>query len=261
MSTGAPGEHTCADAVAGCHSDAMLTDDVKNTVNTLLFSSPDSTYKTGNKYTLTLKVAKPGIERFGFEIVALGKTNNINMGTWSITNSTRTQIISGTGSLSKRKYVTHKSAGTTPVSSGLGQWSFDWTAPSVLEGEIVFYYISNCANNDGKVTGDNLFKSSFPIRPEGWVSITDLTDKSKFNVSYHPENRSINLQFSLLRKISASFAVYDINGKIISAKEAQNREPGFYSENINLESGTPSGIYLVNLVIGDQNLTQKVIIP
>lgn len=110
--TGAPGEKTCADATTGCHSNAAIVKDTTNVVNTFIFSSIDSSYTPNQTYNITLNAQKSAITKFGFEIVALTKSNNANAGTWVITDANRTHTLVGSAPFSSRKYVTHSSNGT-----------------------------------------------------------------------------------------------------------------------------------------------------
>jgi len=182
--TGAPGEKTCADATTGCHSNAVIVKDTTNVVNTLIFSSADSSYTPDQTYNITLNAQKSGIAKFGFEIVALTKSTNANAGTWVITDANRTHTLVGSAPFSSRKYVTHSSNGTPSMSSGLGQWTFNWKAPSSNVGKITFYFTTSCTNNNGANTGEQLFLSTFEIHPPASASIGQFIEKSKFSVNY-----------------------------------------------------------------------------
>lgn len=197
--TGAPGEKTCADATTGCHSNAAIVKDTTNVVNTFIFSSIDSSYTPNQTYNITLNAQKSAITKFGFEIVALTKSNNANAGTWVITDANRTHTLVGSAPFSSRKYVTHSSNGTPAVSSGLGQWTFIWKAPSSNMGKITFYYTTSCTNNNGANTGEQLFLSNFEIHPSAPASIGQFIEKSKFSGNYDEVSGKLSVKYFMKR--------------------------------------------------------------
>ncbi len=259
-STGAPGEMTCANAQTGCHANAIVTNDNTNMVNTLTYSAADSSYVPGQKYTLLLKAQKSGISKFGFGMVALTTSGNANAGTFAITDANRTQIISGTGSLASRKYATHKTNGTPQVSPGLGQWSFDWTAPATNVGDIKFYYASNCTNNNGANTGDQLFLSSFKIHPFVATSIMEYLAEGDMQVILNPSLNELILNYNLIKDCKFSLNLFDAQGKVIQKIAPVQKASGQYSEQVSLSQDLNSGIYFVHVNINDMTLTKKIMI-
>ena len=259
-STGAPGELTCANASTGCHATASITNDNNNTVNTLTYSAADSSYVPNQTYTLTLKAKKTGITKFGFEIGALRNTGTTNAGTWIITDAARTHTITGTGSLSTRKYVTHSTNGTPQVSAGLGQWSFNWTAPSTNVGDITFYYATNCTNNNAANTGDQLFLSSFKIHPFSGTSISEFLNEQNFQAILNPASNQLTLNYQLIKECELSVNLFDAQGRMIKNVAPENRSAGEYSDNIDLSQDINTGIYFVHVSINDHTLTKKIMI-
>lgn len=260
-STGAPGDlGTCANATTGCHSNATVTNDNTNIVNTLTYSAADSSYVPGQTYTLTLKAQKNGIAKFGFGMVALRNSNTTNTGTFVITDANRTQVISGTGSLSTRKYATHKTNGTPAVSPGLGQWSFNWTAPSTNEGDITFWYCTNCTNNNGQATGDQLYVSSFKIHPFSGTAINELLKDENFHTYLSQSLGQLVLNYELLKDCNISINLFDAQGRMLIRSDAQNKPTGQHTERIDLSDDISTGIYFVHVNINDQVLTKKIMI-
>lgn len=258
-STGAPGEQTCKQS--GCHNDASVTNDV-GTVNTLTFSSPDSSYVPGSTYTITIKAKKTGIVKMGFEIVALTTTGNNNAGTWSILDATATHTITGSGSLSSRKYVTHSSAGTTSpyVSSGTGTWKFAWKAPVTDQGKITFYYATNCTNNNGANTGDQLFLSNFTIHPSTGTSITEWLNEEDIIVATDNVSNNLLLNYNLKKECELAITLRDIQGKVVYNSTPQYRFAGMNNDKISLSNNIGSGVYIVTINIDDKNISKKVIL-
>lgn len=259
-STGAPGEPTCANAQYGCHSDAGITNDNTNIVNTLTYSTADSSYIPGQTYTITLQAQKPGMTKVGFGIVALRNSNNTNSGNWVITDAVRTHTISGTGGLSSRKYVTHSITGNQVVSSGLGQWSFNWTAPATNEGNITFYYSTNCTNNNGDALGDQLYLSSFTIHPFTGTSVSEWVKDESFQAILNPSLNELILHYELIKECELSINLFDAQGKMIKKTDPSQKTAGVYSDHIDLSQDINTGIYFVHLNINGKTLTRKIII-
>lgn len=260
-STGAPGEASCADATTGCHANAVVKKDTSNTVNTLQFSAADSSYKPGQTYTITISAFKSGITRFGFEIVALTSAGNSNTGTWVITDGNRTHTLVGSGALASRKYVTHSLMGTPEVSSGLGQWSFKWTAPATNVGNITFYYATNCTNNNSNASGDQLFLSSFEIHPDPSAATSaNAIDRSDYNVSYNGTARQLTVNYTLSTTSKTTVQVFDMQGKLVQGFAPSEKKSGKISESFTLSSAVRNGMYLVHLSAGDQTVTEKLLV-
>ncbi len=259
-STGAPGELTCANAQTGCHSDANVTNDNSNIVNTFAYSAADSSYIPNQTYTIILKAKKAGIAKFGFGMVALQNSNTSNMGTWVVTDVARTHTITGTGSLSSRKYITHSTNGTPAFSAGLGQWSFQWTAPSSNVGNITFYYATNCTNNNNKSLGDQLFLSSFQIHPSKGTSITEFINEENFKAVLNPVSHQLILHYSLIKDCEIAINLFDALGKEIKNINPTMKTMGEYSDTIDLSKETATGMYFVNVNINNQILTKKIMV-
>jgi len=259
-STGAPGETSCANAQIGCHSDASITNDNTHIVNTLIYSTADSSYVPGQTYTVTLQAQKPGMTKVGFGIVALRNSNNTNSGSWGITEAARTHTISGTGGLSSRRYVTHNITGNQTISIGLGQWSFNWTAPATDVGNITFYYATNCTNNSGDEMGDAIFLSSFQIHPYSGNSIHEWIKEGDFQAILNPSLNELVLHYELIKECELSVNLFDAQGKIIKRVDSSKRTRGIYSDRIDLSQDINTGIYFVHISINDQTLTKKIMI-
>ncbi len=258
--TGGPGELTCANASTGCHSSASITNDNTNLVNTLTFSTSDSSYVPGQTYTILLQTKKTGITKFGFEIGALTTSGNSNAGTWVITDAARTHTITGTGTLSTRKYVTHSTNGTPQTAPGVDVWSFNWKAPSTNVGNIKFYYATNCTNNNAANTGDQLFLSSFQIHPSTGNGIAEWVDESEFNVYADQESHELLVNYMLKKECELSYSIFDSQGKAVQNIASATKSLGQNTDKINLSGSISNGIYFVNLNIANNILTKKIIL-
>ena len=255
-STGAPNELTCAQT--GCHADASVNPG--DLVNSLTFNAGDSLYEPGKTYTITVKVEKAGIDRFGFELVALKDENNTNIGTFKITNSTKTQIINGISPNSSRKYVTHKINGTIPTAPGIGEWTFNWTAPTSSAGPVTFYYATNATNNNNQSSGDQIFLSSFQIDEKNTTGIKEK-EKDAFRVFYSYESRQIFVSCNDIQAVSenATIEVRDIQGKLLQVNEINSTVP-VKNKAINLNEKIAKGIYLVTYRVDNVMISRKIYI-
>ena len=265
-STGAPGDLTCAQS--GCHVTATVTQDT-GVVNTLLFTSTDTTYTPGNNYTLTLQVSKAAIQKFGFELVALKDSTNTNIGTFTAIETTRTQKINHLASPGDTRFsMTHKTAGTTTSTPGAIQWKMRWTAPSTNVGTITFWYTTNCTNNNGLNTGDQLFLSHFQIRPvvdTTSIDTTVVTGIKQFALqnslrAYQESNSQyLSINFSSFKEQKGKIMLYEITGKLILEKEVRF-VPGHNMERVKLPENCCEGAYVVKVYTDNKLYTNKIIL-
>lgn len=260
-STGAPGDLTCSQN--GCHSDAQVTQNPVG-INTLLFSNIDSTYLPGQTYTLTLQVTSSHTSKFGFELTALRDANTNNAGTLGILEPIRTQLISHSLGNDLRTSVTHETAGTVSLSPGFTEWKMKWTAPSTNVGTITFYYATNCTNNDGLDTGDNIYLSSFGIKPAittniGKVNMAGMTPESDFVIFFNRELREVVLKYSLSRPSYVKTVVSDCQGVTVF-ESASALKSGEQNEKISLSPNYAKGAYLVRILINNTVISRKIIV-
>jgi hypothetical protein len=157
--TGAPGEKSCA--ASGCHDDNAVN---KGTAKLQLEIGEGITkYAPGQTYALKIKIADANKFRFGFQILALGAKTHCNMGTFTITDSIRTQLISNFHHLTDRQYVTYTFEGTDAVKEGQGEWYVNWTAPLGVKEPVTFYLAAVSANDDMYDKGDFVYTKAITI--------------------------------------------------------------------------------------------------
>lgn len=191
-STGAPGEQSCAKA--GCHVDAKIERDDNKVVTMLTLDNGGATYTPSTKYTVKLRAVKAGVERFGFQVVALD-TNNRTIGTFAVPKgSNLVQLQKGLVNNFNRNYVTHTTSGNKPKVTGEIEWLFNWTAPTNYMGRVTFYYCVNATNMDNENTGDNLFLAS--------ESFTAQTTDVK-------ENQSSSAGFRVYPTVASDYLIID----------------------------------------------------
>jgi hypothetical protein len=254
--TGAPGEETCA--MAGCHSPATVNYNVAG-VNIFTFPTADSSYVPGQTYTISLKAQKASVVKFGFEIVALEDSGNTNVGKWTLTDSVRVQEISDLIGGGIRRFLTHTFDGNSATGVGENVWSFKWTAPATDEGDITFYFASNCTNNDGYSTGDDIYLNSFKIHSAA-NSINEFVNEQKSNIYFIPSSNEIVFDYVLKADKRVSFYLVDAFGRTVYETKELPKNAGRNVEKINISNDVVKGVYLANVKIGNSIMTKKVII-
>jgi hypothetical protein len=259
-STGAPGDLTCAQQ--GCHTGAQV---VPNAVfnNTLTFSSVDSSYVPGQVYTMTVEVQGPAFDpssKFGFELVALKDADSMNVGQFVITDNVRTQLIDHPGPNANLRFsVTHQAAGTPELSPNYNRWVFNWTAPPVNEGNITFWYATNCTNNNNLSSGDKIFLHSFKIHPVPLASVKEVSQEYDLKIFYDQDTKEIVVNYDLKGRRSVQLAVYDAAGKQVYAGPTE-KQSGQQKHKISLGNDYSKGTYLARLLINGRNVSKKIVI-
>jgi hypothetical protein len=155
--TGGFGENTCHE----CHSDASLNE----APGILALEGIPPTYVPGTVYPITVRLARLGLARGGFELAAriadgtnVGKQagifDTVDAGA-TVTDTT----ISGFGVI---RYARHRRAANQRDSV---RWVVKWTAPAGKAGAVVFHAAGNAANDDDSPLGDYIYTASGVSRP------------------------------------------------------------------------------------------------
>ncbi len=226
-STGAPGELSCNRA--GCHSDASLH--YTGSVNSFTYSDPANTYSANGSYNLSIEANFVGIEKFGFEIVAIDSSTQQNAGTWWLTEPLRTHIIDGDGNfnLFDRKYITHTADGTVPTSAGKNKWTFRWQAPSENKGTIIFYYVTNSTNKNDASTGDQLYLSNYKIRYSANSASVKTPEILKPSLKINGNSITVSSEQQTIQ----SLKIYNLESKLVYQNNALKNGDTIDKEELN----------------------------
>ena len=169
-SSGAPDEQTCA--VEGCHSDSKV-----NTGTAQLAlevgAGGESTYEPGKTYTMKVTITDAGVERFGYQLLALKDADKMNAGNFVITDAQRTHVLQNYTEKFDRRYATYTYEGSAAVETGKGAWELNWTAPTEDVGSITLYLAGISANNDMTDKGDDTYTTSVTLTPKA-LSIENI---------------------------------------------------------------------------------------
>jgi len=127
-------------------------------------------YIPGVKQRITVQVADPNQQRWGFELSArlnsdlekaqAGDFNPVDNLTQVICEDNSTKPCA-TGVL----FVTHTAAGTRNGQKGGATFQFDWMPPATNAGPVTLYVAGNAANGNGQPTGDLIYTSSMQLTP------------------------------------------------------------------------------------------------
>ncbi len=156
--TGAPSETTCA----SCHSGGL-----NDGVGTLTIGGVPTAYTPGQKYSLTVSLARTGKSRWGFELTSLYATGNAFAGTLEAPSN-----LTALQTKSSKVYVSDTielgADGTfAGTANGPVTWTFDWTAPAAGGGSVVFYAVGVAANNDANDGSGDLTYTTNVTAAEG----------------------------------------------------------------------------------------------
>lgn len=153
--TGAPGEVTCA--VSTCHDDNSVN---SGSAQLFIDLGQAKNYVPGQEYNIKVRITDPGVQRFGFQIVALTDIGKLNAGDFVLTDTYRTQITKNDKGMQDRQYVTYTYDGTDAVQTGVGEWSLKWKAPAQDIGAVTFYASGVSGNDDETDKGDHVYTVS-----------------------------------------------------------------------------------------------------
>jgi hypothetical protein len=251
-SSGAPDEVTCANS--GCHDDSKI-----NNGNALLrvkVGDDLTKYVPGKVYPITVKITEPGVNRFGFQVVALKNSDHLNAGEMAVTDITRTQIISNDIALQDRRYVTYTYPGTAPSAPGEGEWTMNWTAPEKNVGPVTLYIASVSANNDNTDKGDHVYTTSITLNPEDASSVEDLSGDLQSTVFFNSTSRELSVNLQLQNEKQVKCLLYNVQGRLIKNLFDER----MVSTDKKMILDVPNGVYLVTLLAGQNEKTTKIVV-
>lgn len=149
--TGGFGEMTCQQ----CHSENPLN----APSGRITLSGVPASYTPGERYLITVAVARPQLVRAGFQMSArfsAGDTAGRNAGALLPADGMTEAIPDDGGRVT---YIQHTSIGADVPAPGSGRWTFAWIAPST-GGAVVFHAAANAANGDGLSRGDFIYTTT-----------------------------------------------------------------------------------------------------
>ncbi|MBI2817905.1 MAG: hypothetical protein HYX72_13300 [Acidobacteria bacterium] len=157
--TGGFGEPTCTE----CHGTRANTNP-----GSVVIQLPAS-YTSGATYSITVRITDATARRWGFQLSAR-TADGRQAGTLSPGSDRFTQIanaaVSGPLSNPSVQYIEHTSTGTRAGLVGPINFTFNWTAPDVSRGTVIFNAAANAANNNfAHDPGDHIYTTEARLDP------------------------------------------------------------------------------------------------
>jgi hypothetical protein len=193
LAPGEPANKTCNACHSGGNYDATIETTLLN-----LDSTVATTYVPNQKYIVRVSMAgKNNPKSFGFQMVALTKSDNKDMGKWSSLGPN----VKNAEHLS-RKYLVQ----SAPRADG--KFYAQWTAPSTNLGPIKFYYSGLAVNLTGSTSGDSPMNGSLEVG----AATTATADVSVAVPMYYDYmHRTIVSHDASIQLIT----IYDLNGRYV----------------------------------------------
>ncbi len=238
--TGAPLEPTCAQS--GCHDDALPNTGPGNLQFRL--TSGDSVYIPGQAYEIAVSLEQGGMDKFGFQVVALRDSDSSNAGKLSLINGIRTQLMTQEDSATsfyQRQYVTHTLEGNVATGPGSADWYFTWTAPQAAVGPVSLYAAVMASNNNLMEDGDFLYLDTLTMQADVSATFANSSTGDICQVFPNPVKDRMMVQcpdrFSHRSKDGFRIAIYNIHGRQVYHDQYINRPLDF-------PGNLPQGLYI-----------------
>lgn len=239
---GAPTDNNCTN----CHSGSTQSG---SSVNSVVFASgmtPVTSYVPGQTYNVALTMT-PNPSKKGFQAVAMNSSNQV-VGTFAT-------VTMGGASVSSNR-ATHTGSSNTSANMA---WAWSWTAPSTDEGDVTFYVATMSANNNGGTSGDVVYLSQHVFGSS--ASINEVkADKYNFSAGYSSNDNAVVMDFNSLVAGDMYFNLVDLNGRSVFTYEMGNAKIGQNKEKIVLPSDLKNGMYVVNMFVNNNAMSQKIMI-
>lgn len=243
--TGAPNESLCT----GCHSG---TPNSGSGVLSFSIDGNPSSYTPGKLYTFRPKIMQEGVSRFGFEMTVLAASSGLNGGQLSSPNTTLVSINSAFVSGNERFYAGHTTTSSAASTSGVGEWTINWRAPSKDSGAVKIYVAANASNNDGKNAGDQIYNKVFTFNSAS----SSLYENKMSSLLVYPS--VINHNFILNIKKDARVNLLSLYGKKLEV--LSNSSLSSHQNSYLISGNYPTGVYLLEVECGSFHAFKKILI-
>lgn len=247
--TGSPNEVTCADA--DCHATYILN----SGTGSITISSSDLVnweYVPGETYTISVTLAKSGLDLFGIGFEAL-KSNGDNAGT--LVAGTDTQIKNKNVGGFQRKSITHDDG--TGASADSHTFTFTWHAPTANVGTITFYAAGNACNDNGNENGDYVYTTTQQVSVA--VGVYEINrNENLLEVFPNPATNQLTVVQHLNTGGKISFRLFDQRGALVRDFERINHDSGELRRTYDISMLSP-GIYMLQTSVDGNTVASKVI--
>jgi hypothetical protein len=253
--TQAPGELTCNRS--GCHVGPALNSGPA----TLSVDLGTATgYQPGMVYPVTVSLTQPGVQRFGFQMLALQDDDTTNAGTFRITDATRTRILDGLQQFNGRQYVTYTYPGTAPAAPGEGRWTFEWQAPVGTSSPVSFYTAAVVADNDGTDQGDTVYTKVLTLPALPTAQEPASAEALASTLYPNPSHGVLHLRYMASGKGGTRIALQSTTGTQRLELLSRMDPPGQHTWSADLRGRLPAGSYVLQLTQGARSVSHPFIL-
>lgn len=151
--TGGFGEPTCQ----ACHFDGPLNAEG----GALRLEGVPATWEPGRTYRITVTVARPEMQRAGFQLAARwadGPVAGSQAGALRPVDDRAEATEAGSPRVA---YLHHTPVGTALTAPDTARWVLEWVAPEEGEGgDVAFHLTANAADDDESPFGDFIYATS-----------------------------------------------------------------------------------------------------
>ncbi len=173
-----------------------------------------------------------------------------------------TATCSGSQSAINVTWTTSSNATSYDIYRNGNLYAQDLTGNSFLNTYLInagttYTYYVRAKNANGAINNSNGTLSRTAISCSSARTANSINSEEEIKLYPNPNNGKFTLSLSKQVENKASYAIYDVTGKLIQNKELNEN-------NLNSEievdiSNFPAGIYMVNITIDNQEFTKKVV--
>ena len=242
--TGAPGESSCT----GCHGGSANSGSAEVEWN---IGGAGGTYVPGTQYTASVKIKRPGRDKFGFVCLALQDAGNVNLGGFGLLETVRTRIDAD----GPRDDVSATPCGADAADSI--DWTFTWQAPATDVGTITIYMADLVANHNHSLTGDETYTRTITLSPSAVGFEPYPYDVDEISVFPNPAGSTVMLGIPVEGSRWLRFELYDSAQRLLR-RWSVAPSTAFVNEPIDL-TGIPSQLLHVAVVRNGDRLMVPII--
>lgn len=231
---GAPGDQeTCNNCHAGT-SGTITPNSNANSLTLWLDGVEVDEYIPGETYTVKLRlIANPNVK--GFQATVCAGSERVGEFTTDGSNTVNT---------SSDVVASHAN------NTGISEWSWNWTAPNIDKGQVIFYASTiHFTNGSGQIN-----QSQHPFNSSQSLGVHYIK-KSDFISTYCDEKlQSLIVDINDLKFEQGKIELYEISGQKAGELKINDTYQKLYIPTINLKKG----IYILNFYFDDKMIAQKI---
>ena len=176
--------------------------------------------------------------------------------------ATLTATCSGTQSAINVTWTTSSNATSYDIYRNGNLYAPDLTGNSFLNTYLItagtsYTYSVRAKNANGTANNSNGTLSKTAISCSSAKMANDTDSLAEIKLYPNPNDGKFTLSMNKQMASKASYVIYDVTGKLIQSKQLDDKE---MHSDIEIDiSNFPSGIYMVNITLGNQEFSKKII--